>query len=105
MTTETVSPHVTVGDDRVAYVAGTTLKVREIVLEHLAHGWSPEELHFQHGGRISMAQIHAALAYYFDHKDALDAEIERELREAQALRNRLDDPVLRQRLRAHRERR
>lgn len=103
MTAETVSSHVTVNDDRVAFVGGTTLKVREIVVEHLAHGWSPEELHFQHGGKISMAQIHAALAYYYDHKNTMDAEIDRELSDVETLRRRLDDPLLRQRLRAPRE--
>lgn len=103
MTAETVSSHVAVNEDGIAFVGGTTLKVREIVVEHLAHGWSPEELHFQHGGRISMAQIHAALAYYYDHQDAVDTEIGRELSDVETLRRRLDDPVLRQRLRAPRE--
>jgi hypothetical protein len=41
-----------------------------------AHGWSAEELHFQHP-YLSLGQIHSALAYYWDHKSELDAEIER----------------------------
>ena len=31
----------------VAWLAGTQVKVVEIVLDKLAHGWSPEEIHFQ----------------------------------------------------------
>src|SRR5207237_3676036 len=32
----------------VAWVAGANTKVKEIVLDKLAYGWSPEEMHFQH---------------------------------------------------------
>ena len=46
----------------VAWVAGANTKVKEIVLDKLAYGWSPEEMHFQHP-HLSMAQIHAALAF------------------------------------------
>ena len=42
--------------------------------EDIAHGWSPEEIHFQHA-HLSLAQIHAALGYYYDHKDELDAQV------------------------------
>jgi hypothetical protein len=34
---------------------------------------------------LSLAQIHAALSYYYDHQQAFDAEIERQLREVEAL--------------------
>src|SRR5215467_14683266 len=40
----------------VAWVAGANTKVKEIVLDKLAYGWSPEEMHFQHP-HLSMAQI------------------------------------------------
>jgi hypothetical protein len=35
------------------------------VLDKLAYGWSPEEIHFQHPA-LSLAQIHAALSYYYE---------------------------------------
>jgi len=54
----------------------TTMKVVELVMAQRAHGWSPEELHFQFPG-LPLGQIHAALAYYWDHKDELDADIDR----------------------------
>jgi uncharacterized protein (DUF433 family) len=60
--------------------------VIEVVLDHLAYGWSPEEIHFQHT-HLSLAQIHAALSYYHDHQTELDAEIQRQLAEAEALKN------------------
>ncbi|HEX9781491.1 MAG TPA: DUF433 domain-containing protein [Opitutaceae bacterium] len=36
-------------DERgVAWLGGTQVKVAEIVLDKIANGWSPEEIHFQH---------------------------------------------------------
>jgi hypothetical protein len=52
--------------------------VVELILDHLAYGWSPEELHFQHP-YLTMGQIYSALAYYWDHKVQLDQDIERRL--------------------------
>ncbi len=40
-------PHLSTNADGVPVIAGTTMKVVELVTAHLAHGWSPEELHFQ----------------------------------------------------------
>ena len=62
--------------DGVAYIAETTMKVVELVMAQRAHGWSPEELHFQFP-HLSMGQVHAALTYYWDHQKELDADIER----------------------------
>ena len=44
-------------------IAGTTMKVVELVVEKNAYGWIPEELHFQHP-YLSLGQIYSALAYY-----------------------------------------
>lgn len=68
-------------DDGTPIIAGTTVKVIELVTEQRAYGWSPEELHFQHP-HLSLGQIHAALAYYWDHVEELDADIEKRLRYA-----------------------
>lgn len=70
--------HVVLDEKGVPIVAGTKMKVIEIVLEKTAYGWSPEELHFQHP-YLTLGQIYSALAYYWDHQDALDREIKRRL--------------------------
>ena len=44
----------------VAWIDGTKVKVAEVVLDKIAYGWSPEEIHFQHP-HLSLAQIYAAL--------------------------------------------
>ena len=79
MTVLTVYRHIQVDDNNVPLIAGTTMKVVELVMAQLANGWSAEELHFQYP-HISLGQIHAALAYYWDHKTELDADIARRRR-------------------------
>lgn len=73
---ETGYQHVVLNDAGVPHIAGTTMKVIELVLDQTAYGWSAEELRFQHP-YLSLGQIHSALAYYWDHKEALDADIAR----------------------------
>ncbi len=86
----------------VAWVAGANTKVKEIVLDKLAYGWSPEEMHFQHP-HLSMAQIHAALAYYYENQDKLDDEIRRDLEEVDQLRSQSESPTLRFKLQSIRK--
>ena len=64
--------------DGTAWIQGANTKVIEVVLDRSAHGWSPEEIHFQHP-HLSMAQIHASLAYYYENRERLDDEIARNL--------------------------
>jgi len=52
--------------------------VVELILGKMAHGWSPEELHFQYP-YLTLGQIYSALAYYWDHQEELDRDIERRL--------------------------
>jgi uncharacterized protein (DUF433 family) len=73
---ETGYQHVVLDEAGVPHIAGTTMKVIELVLDQTAYGWSAEELRFQHP-YLSLGQIHSALAYYWDHKEALDADIAR----------------------------
>ena len=54
------------------------MKVIKLVLDSRAYGWSPEELHFQHP-YLTLGQIYSALAYYWDHQEELDQDIERRL--------------------------
>jgi uncharacterized protein (DUF433 family) len=96
--TAVVENYIVVDANSVAWVADTKVKVIEIALDKLAHGSSPEELHFQYP-HLSMAQIHHALAYYYDHREELDDEILRRLREVNELAARQADSPLRQKLR------
>lgn len=65
-------------EDNVPIITGTTMKVIELVVEKIAYGWSPEELHFQHP-YLSLGQVYSALAYYWDHASELEHDLERRL--------------------------
>ena len=69
--------HIVLNDAGQACIEGTRYKVRMLVAEQLVHGWSPWELQWQHED-LNMAQIHAALAYYYDHQAEIDADIQSE---------------------------
>jgi uncharacterized protein (DUF433 family) len=83
---ETRYEHITLNEDRVPEIAGTTMKVVELVVEQQAYGWSPEELHFQHP-YLTLGQVHSALAYYWDHREELDLDIRRSLERSEELRS------------------
>jgi uncharacterized protein (DUF433 family) len=55
--TTTSYEHIRLDDRGVPFIAGTTMKVVEVVMAQKAYGWSPEELHFQHP-YLTMSQIH-----------------------------------------------
>ena len=50
--------------------------------------------------RLSLAQVHAALAYYYDHQAQVDAQIEQRKRDVEALRSQAGPSPIVQRLRA-----
>ena len=61
------------------------IRVAQIVMDYLAHGWSPDEMLRQHP-YLRPAEVHAAMGYYFDHQDEIDAEIIAECAEVGATR-------------------
>jgi hypothetical protein len=93
------TPHVWLDDAGVAWLDRANVKVLEVVLDRIAHGWSPEETHLQHPG-LSLAQIHAALAWYYDHQAELDAEIEQRVVDVEGRMAHAGESALRRRLRA-----
>jgi uncharacterized protein (DUF433 family) len=95
----TTYEHIVIGSDNVPLIADTTMKVVELVMAQQAHGWSPEELHFQHP-YLSLGQIHAALSYYWDHRQELDADIARREQFAQTAREQAGPSRLAARLHA-----
>jgi len=94
------SAHIHLDDRNVAWIDESNIKVIEVALERIAHGASAEEICDQHNGRLTLAQIHAALAHYYDHQAEYDQEIERQLLEYESLRAASLDSPGRQRLRA-----
>jgi uncharacterized protein (DUF433 family) len=88
---ETRYEHIVLDEQGVPLITGTTMKVIELVLEQRASGWSPEELRAQFP-YLSLGKIHSALAYYWDHQEALDRDIARRLAFADEMRSRTPPP-------------
>ena len=85
-------------DERgVAFINGTKMKVRQIVIEKNDWGLTPEEIQRGHE-HLSLAQIYAALSYYYEHKRIIDQEIERSKREVDSLRAQNPSPLTRETL-------
>lgn len=58
------------------------IRIAQIVMDYLAYGWSVEEMCRQHP-YLSLAEAHAAMAYYFDHQEEIDTEIRDEWEQTQ----------------------
>ena len=99
MTQATAYEHIVTDERGVPLIEGTTTKVVELVLDVLAHGWSPDEIQFQHP-HLTLGQIHSALAYYWDHKEELDGDIERRLERVEEIRREVGPSKLAERLKA-----
>ena len=50
------------------------MRVEQLVSLMEARGLTPEEVH-EELPHLSMAEIHAALSYYYDHKDEVDRAV------------------------------
>ncbi len=82
--------HISLNPDNAAIISGTRTKVRMIVMDHIANGWDSVEIQRQYP-HLTLGQIHSALAYYYDHKEEMDAEVEADLQEADRLMAEVDN--------------
>jgi len=92
-------PHIEETPEGVAYVSGTQTKVIEIAPDRIAHHWDADEIQRQHR-HLSLGQIYAALAYYFDHQRELDEQIEEQVRSVSQSRAAAGESSVRAKLRA-----
>jgi uncharacterized protein (DUF433 family) len=98
-TVETGYPHISLWDGKGPVIAGTRMRVIDLVAAQQVHGYSPEELAYQYP-TLTLGQIHSALAYYWDHKQELDEDMDRRLARADELRASMPEPPALARLRA-----
>lgn len=98
--TAITAQHIRIDQRGVAWIDDTNVKVIEVAMEKISQAASADEIHQQHQGHLSLAQIHAALAWYYDHQAEMDAEIQRQVDEFDKLRAQSLDSPGRQRLRA-----
>jgi uncharacterized protein (DUF433 family) len=55
------------------FVVGTDIKVAQIASEYEHLGMTPDEIVEAHP-HLTLADVHAALAYYYDHMEAIRAD-------------------------------
>ena len=69
------------------------------MLDHIAWHWDAETIHQNHP-HLSLAQIHSALAYYYDHQDQMDTAIEEGLKQVAQIKANLGESSVRLKLKA-----
>jgi excisionase family DNA binding protein len=55
------------------YIEGTRITVQHVVEYHRIFGWEPSRI--AESFRLTLAQIHAALTYYYEHQAEIDASL------------------------------
>lgn len=79
MTTTTAYPHIAKEDGSAARLKNhPRTRVAMIVMDYLVRGFGPEDL-VRHYPYLRLAEVHAAMTYYHDNQDEIDAEIRAEL--------------------------
>lgn len=66
-------------------IAGHRIRVQDVVICHEQQGMSPNEIVSAYPG-ITLADVHAALAYYFDHRDEIQQNLKEERRFVEEVR-------------------
>ncbi|HEY8666169.1 MAG TPA: DUF433 domain-containing protein [Tepidisphaeraceae bacterium] len=92
--------HITVDENGIARIDGTRMTVLHIAEDLLANASTPEQMVAQ-WPHLSLGQIHAALSYYYDHKDQFDAEVEANFKDYQARREASLDSLIRQKIKKY----
>jgi len=86
VSTEVSYPHIEKPANGPARLQKTPrIRVAQIVMDYLNYGWSVDEMCRQHP-YLTRAEAHAAMGYYFDHQQEIEAEIEAELKEVEQAR-------------------
>ena len=83
MPVEIAYPHITKRPGEPAHLQRhVRTRVAMIVADYLWRGWSAEEIARQYP-YLTLAEIHAALTYYFDHRDEIENELVAEYHEVE----------------------
>src|SRR5438552_1699913 len=79
MTTTIAYPHIVKENGSAACLERhPRTRVALIVMDYLARGLGPEDI-VRHYPYRALAEVHAAMGYYHDHRDEIDTEIQAEL--------------------------
>jgi len=79
------------------HILGHRIKVRHVAIWHEEMGMSPAEIAATYP-TITLSQVHAALAYYYDHGDEIQAVIAEEDRFVEELKAKSGPSLLQERI-------
>lgn len=65
-------------------IAGTGLRVMDVALAKIAHGQEAEGIAQWYD--LTLPQVYAALAYYYEHKKEIDADIREQMKIAREMK-------------------
>jgi uncharacterized protein (DUF433 family) len=92
-----ISSAIDLDNQGVARIGKTRIKVLHLVMA--MKSWALDANGLQHNyPELSLAEIHAALAYYYENQEAFDQEISNSLKDSAALEVEVSDKQLRQAL-------
>jgi uncharacterized protein (DUF433 family) len=83
-------------------IAGHRIRVQDVAIWSERLGMSPDEIVDAYP-TLTLADVHAALAYYWDHRDEIERQIEEERAAIEELRRRIGPGPLAEKLRRHGE--
>jgi uncharacterized protein (DUF433 family) len=92
-------PHLLRDSKGILWIDDSGYRVIDLASEHLAHGWSADILQENHPD-LSLAQIHAALAWFYDHEEEMRREIDLREKSATRMLADIEESPLQQRIRA-----
>jgi len=73
-------------------VVGTRIRMQDIHVWHNRQGLSPDEI-VSRLPQLSMADVYAALAYYWDHRDEIDRQMREETAFVEAMKQKHPSPL------------
>jgi uncharacterized protein (DUF433 family) len=89
----TVYPHISMDPEVMSgrpCIAGTRVRVMDVVAARNAGVAKQELLDYFSSRRLTLAEIHAALAYYYDHQAEIDAAMAEDAEHGVAAERELD---------------
>ncbi len=89
-----ISSGIDVDNEGVARIGKTRIKVLHLVMAMKSWALDATGLH-QNYPELSMAEIHAALAYYYENQETFDRDIAKSAEDSALLEAELSDPKLR----------
>ena len=88
VSTEYIEFRETHAAEQKAFIAGTRISVQDVYVAHELLGQTPDQIAAAYP-HLTLAQIHAALTYYYDHADEVRSQFRAEKVFADSMRQQL----------------